>query len=207
MKHKSRLKCLCCNKKNLHEIIDLGLHSFADRFVPKRKLDITDPKYPLVLDMCSNCKFIQSRTITNPKNRYLEIDYSYTSSNSNYSRNHWVEFAGSLEKKISLKNKKIIEIGSNDGFLSYLLKKKGAEVLGVDASEFMIKISKKKINAIQSIFSNSQSKKIKKLFGKADIIIANNVFNHSDNPLDFLKGVYNLLKENSIFIFEQPILQ
>ena len=206
MKHKSRLRCLCCNKKKLHEIIDLGLHSFADRFVPKGKLDITDPKYPLVLDMCNNCKFIQSRTITTPKNRYLEIDYSYTSSNSNYSRNHWVEFVGSLEKRISLKNKKIIEIGSNDGFLSYLLKKKGAEVLGVDASEFMVKISKKKINAIQSIFSNSQSKKIKKLFGKADIIIANNVFNHSDNPLDFLKGVYNLLKENSIFIFEQPNL-
>jgi len=204
MKDKFRLRCLCCNKNNLNEIINLGLHSFADRFVPKEKLNIIDPKYPLILDMCNNCKFIQSRTVTNPKNRYLEIDYSYTSSNSNYSRNHWVEFADSLEEKMSLKNKKIIEIGSNDGFLSYLLKKKGAEVLGVDASEFMVKISKKKINAIQSIFSNSQSKKIKKLFGKADIIIANNVFNHSNKPLDFLRGVYNLLKENSIFIFEQP---
>jgi len=204
MKYKSRSRCLCCNKNKLNEIINLGLHSFADRFVPKEKLNIIDPKYPLVLDMCNNCKFIQSRTITNPKNRYLEIDYSYTSSNSSYSRNHWVEFADSLEKKINLKNKKIIEIGSNDGFLSHQLKKKGAEVLGVDASDFMVKISKKKINAIQSIFSNKQSKKIKKLFGKADIIIANNVFNHSDKPLDFLSGVYNLLKENSIFIFEQP---
>ena len=56
MKNKFRLRCLCCNKKNLHEIIDLGLHSFADRFVPKGKLDIIDPKYPLVLDMCNNCK-------------------------------------------------------------------------------------------------------------------------------------------------------
>lgn len=204
MKNKLRSKCLCCNKNKLNEIINLGLHSFADRFVPKKKLNIIDPKYPLILDMCNNCKFIQSRVVTDPKNRYLEIDYSYTSSNSNYSRNHWVEFADSLEKKTILKNKKIIEIGSNDGFLSYMLKKKGAEVLGVDASEFMVKISKKKINAIQSIFNNSQSKKIKKLFGKADIIIANNVFNHSDKPLDFLKGVYNLLKENAIFIFEQP---
>jgi 2-polyprenyl-3-methyl-5-hydroxy-6-metoxy-1,4-benzoquinol methylase len=204
MKNKLRSKCLCCNKGKLNEIINLGLHSFADRFVPKKKLNIIDPKYPLILDMCNNCKFIQSRVVTNPKNRYLEMDYSYTSSNSNYSRNHWIEFADSLEKKISLKNKKIIEIGSNDGFLSQLLKKKGAEVLGVDASEFMVKISKKKINTIQSIFNYQQSKKIKKLFGKADIIIANNVFNHSDKPLDFLSGVYNLLKENSIFIFEQP---
>ena len=99
MKNKLRSKCLCCNKNKLNEIINLGLHSFADRFVPKKKLNIIDPKYPLILDMCNNCKFIQSRVVTDPKNRYLEIDYSYTSSNSNYSRNHWVEFADSLEKK------------------------------------------------------------------------------------------------------------
>jgi 2-polyprenyl-3-methyl-5-hydroxy-6-metoxy-1,4-benzoquinol methylase len=204
MKYRFRSKCLCCNKKKLNKIIDLGLHSFADRFVPKNKLKIKDPKYPLILDLCNNCKFIQSRTITDPKNRYLEIDYSYTSSNSSYSRNHWIEFADTLEKKTKLEGKKIIEIGSNDGFLSYLLKKKGADVLGVDASKFMVKVSKKKIRAIQSIFNYNQSKKIKKIFGKADIVIANNVFNHSDKPLDFLKGVHNLLGKESIFIFEQP---
>ena len=204
MKYKFRAKCLCCNDKQLKEIVNLGPHSFADRFVPKKKLHIKDPEYPLILDMCMNCKFIQSRTITNPKNRYLEIDYSYTSSNSNYSKDHWIKFSNSLEKKINLKKKKIIEIGSNDGFLSDLLKKKGADVLGVDAAKFMVKISQKKINAIQSIFNFQQSKKIKKSFGEADIIIANNVFNHSDKPLDFLKGVYNLLKEDSMFIFEQP---
>lgn len=204
MKQLVRKKCLCCNKKNLKEIINLGAHSFADRFIPKNKLHIKDPIYPLILDLCINCNFIQSRFITNPKNRYLFIDYSYTSSNSNYSKNHWIEFAKNLKKKTDLKNKKIIEIGSNDGFLSYLLKKKGADVLGVDASEFMVKMSKKKINAIQSIFTFNESKKIKSFFGEADIIIANNVFNHSDKPLDFLKGVYNLLKQDAIFIFEQP---
>ena len=204
MKESVRKKCLCCSKKGLKEIINLGSHSFADRFVPKNKLKIKDPRYPLILDICNKCSFIQSRHITNPKNRYLAIDYSYTSSNSNYSKNHWNEFANSLEKKVALKNKKIVEIGSNDGFLSYQLKKRGADVLGIDASDFMVKLSKKKINSIQSIFTFKESKKIKIIFGKADIVIANNVFNHSDRPLDFLKGVYNLLKQDSIFIFEQP---
>ena len=204
MKSLIRKKCLCCNNKKLKKIIDLGNHSFADRFIPKSKLKVNDPQYPLILDLCGKCKYIQSRYITNPKNRYVSIDYSYTSSNSNYSKNHWINFADSLEKKIKLQNKKIIEIGSNDGFLSYQLKKKGAQVLGVDASEFMVKLSKKKINAIQSIFTLKESRKIKKLFGEADIIIANNVFNHSDKPLDFLEGVKNLLKKDSIFIFEQP---
>jgi 2-polyprenyl-3-methyl-5-hydroxy-6-metoxy-1,4-benzoquinol methylase len=204
MKSLIRKKCLCCNNKNLKEIINLGSHSFADRFIPKSKLKFNDPQYPLILDLCDKCKYVQSRHITSPKNRYVSIDYSYTSSNSNYSKNHWIDFASSLEKKTKLQNKKIIEIGSNDGFLSYQLKKKGAQVLGVDASEFMVKLSKKKINAIQSIFTLKESRKIKKLFGEADIIIANNVFNHSDKPLDFLDGVKNLLKKDAIFIFEQP---
>ena len=143
MKSLIRKKCLCCNNRNLKEIINLGKHSFADRFIPKNKLKIKDPQYPLILDLCDNCKYVQSRYITDPKNRYVSIDYSYTSSNSNYSKNHWIDFANSLEKKAKFQNKKIIEIGSNDGFLSYQLKKKGANVLGVDASEFMVRLSKK----------------------------------------------------------------
>ncbi len=204
MNFKYRQECLCCKKKKLKKIIDLGTHSFADRFIPKKKLNFKDPEYPLILDLCPYCKFIQSRTITNPKNRYIEIDYSYTSSNSFYARNHWIKFSKDLDKKIDLKNKKIIEIGSNDGFLTHLLKRKGANVLGLDASDFMVKLSKKKINAIHCIFSHKESKKIKKKFGQADIIIANNVLNHSDNPKDFLMGIYNLLKDDAIFIFEQP---
>ena len=205
MNYRSRKKCLCCNKKNLSEIINLGLHSFADRFIPHSKSKQKDPMYPLILDMCKKCNFIQSRVITNPKHRYIDLDYSYTSDNSKYSRNHWIKFGNTLDKKFNIKKKKIIEIGSNDGFLSSILKEKGADVLAVDASKFMINIcKKKKINAIHSIFDFSQSKKIKKIFGEADIIIANNVFNHSNEPSNFIKGVSNLLKNDGKFIFEQP---
>ena len=33
-----RKKCLSCNSKNLTEILNLGLHSFADRFIKKNDL-------------------------------------------------------------------------------------------------------------------------------------------------------------------------
>ncbi len=204
MKYKFRNRCLSCKSKNLKEIINLGFHSFADRFIYKKDLKKIDPKYPLILDICSNCKFIQSRAITDPKKRYSEVDYSYTSSNSNYSKKHWIDFAKKINNELNVKEKTIYEIGSNDGFLIHQFKLMGANVLGIDASKFMTKISKKKVNTINCIFNFNQSKKIKKKFGKADIIIANNVFNHSDDPRNFLNGIYNLLKKNSIFIFEQP---
>ena len=205
MKNISRTKCLCCKNNKLVEIINLGKHSFADRFIPRNKEKKKDPKYPLIIDLCKNCQFIQSRIVTSPKNRYIELDYSYTSSNSSYAKSHWKNFANFLNKRISLKDKKVLEIGSNDGFLISILKDKGANVLGIDASKFMVELSKKnKLNAIQGIFNFKESSKIKKIYGSADIIIANNEFNHSNEPNNFLKGVGNLLKKNGLFVFEQP---
>ena len=121
---KIRKKCLSCKNLNLKEIINLGSHSFADRFIEKKNFHKKDPTYPLIIDFCIKCNFIQSRVITNPKDRYSNIDYSYTASNSKYSKNHWRDYANTLDKKFNLKNKKILEIGSNDGYLCKLFKKK-----------------------------------------------------------------------------------
>ena len=77
--------------------------------------------------------------------------------------------------------------------------------MGIEASKFMTKLSnKKKINTIQKIFSFIESEKIKKKFDTCDLIIANNVLNHANDPLDFIKGVKNLLNKNGKFVFELP---
>ena len=57
--------------------------------------------------------------------------------------NHWLKFAEFLNSRITLKNKNIFG-GSNDGYLMSILKSKGANVLGIDASQFMVNLSKKK---------------------------------------------------------------
>jgi SAM-dependent methyltransferase len=203
---RKRLKCLCCKKKKLVKIIDLGLHSFADRFVKIKDAKKNDPQYPLVVDYCKNCSFIQLRYITDPNKRYSEVDYSYTSSNSSYSRNHWNKFYKDVSKFLNNKSyKKVIEIGANDGYLTKIYKNKKYNVVAVDASRFMTQlIKKKKIKYENLIFNYFNSKKIKKKYGNQDIIIANNVFNHSDQPSSFLKGVKNIISKNGVFVFEQP---
>ena len=54
------------------------------------------------------------------------------------------------------------------------------------------------------IFNNINSSKIIKKEGRFDLVIANNVFNHSDDPLNFLKGVDSVLNKDGVFIFELP---
>ena len=55
---------------------------------------------------------------------------------------------------------------------------------------------------VSRIFSDKTVKKIKKKFGKADVVTAFNVFAHNDKLREILKNVEELLTANGEFIFE-----
>src|SRR3989344_9564832 len=113
-----RETCLICGSKNLSEVINLGMQPFADTFIPKTKFSDFDKAYPLICDLCNNCGQIQLRIVTPAEDRYSGIDYSYTSMNSKFSRNHWEKYAKEVSEKIKLnQNDFVIDIGSNDGYL------------------------------------------------------------------------------------------
>jgi 2-polyprenyl-3-methyl-5-hydroxy-6-metoxy-1,4-benzoquinol methylase len=202
-----RIKCLICNQKKLKKILTLGNQPFADTFINHADLKKKEPLKKLELDICSDCGNVQTKYSTNTFQRYNLYNYSYTSSNSNFSRTHWTNYAKSLIKELKINKKsKVFEIGSNDGFL---LKKfrmySKCKVVGADASNYMTKVSiKNKIKTYQMIFNFSASKYLVKNDGKFDLIVANNVFNHSDKPIDFLKGVQYVLNDNGVFVFELP---
>jgi SAM-dependent methyltransferase len=198
------MKKFYLKKKTSIEVFDLGNHPFADTFISKKDLNKKEPIYPLkcFLDKKSGCIF--NEVITSDKKRYNLYDYSYTSSNSSYSKNYWKKYANDFNKKYKFKGK-ILEIGCNDGFLLNQFNKKKYKSFGCDASKFICNLSKdKKYKVMNFIFNLKNSKIIKKKIGGIDYVIANNVVNHSNNPNDFIKGVKNILNDNGYFIFEQP---
>ena len=202
-----RNKCLGCYSFNLNKIIDLGSHSFADRFIDKEIIDKADPAYNLSCSICKECGFIQNNIKTNPEDRYVEIDYSYTASNSKYSINHWNEYASKVIQFHQGNISSILEIGSNDGTLLKAFKILDTEFLlnGIDASPKMIKLCKDNgIDAYLDIFGSNDN--IGYLNNKKyDLIIANNVLNHSESPKEFLSLAKTLLKDrNSIIVYELP---
>lgn len=202
-----RKECLICGSKKLNKIIDLGMHPYADTFIDSSRQSDPLPIYNLSCVMCNNCKLIQTETITKADERYNLFDYSYTSSNSSTSKNHWREFCESISNKLSLdQNSTMCEIGSNDGYLLGLFKEKlNNKVYGVDASRAMCNIANKTgIQTENCIFNEEESNRLLKNQGLSDIIIANNVYNHSDDPISFTTGVKNLLKEGGHYIFEVP---
>lgn len=201
-----RKNCIVCDSDKLNEIIDLGMHPFADTFIPESRRSEYDVVYPLVCDLCGNCGHVQTRYETDPKERYSKMDYSYTSSNSAFSREHWNDYEKEISEELKLSpNSLVLEIGSNDGYLSEQFLKKGCKVLGVDPSSYMAELAEQRgVKTIVGLFGNEISKQILKEYEKVDLVIANNVFNHAENPVEFVKSVAEVLDESGSFVFEQP---
>jgi len=202
-----RKQCVACKSTDLHEIVNLGMHPMADTFIPANRLDEADRVYLLVCDLCANCAQVQLRTVTNPAERYAEYDYSYTSSNSKTSQNHWINYATDVAKKVGLKGTDaVLEIGSNDGFLTEQFKKLGCAALGIDASPAMAQLAAQRgIKTVTGLFGQATAGELEKTLGrKPNLIAANNVFNHANEPLDFALGIKALLAPGGTFVFELP---
>ena len=93
--------------------------SFADTFINKKQYVISEPVYPLQCFLDKDTSEIKVGCNTKADDRYNLYDYSYTSSNSKFAKNHWINYAKDVMKKLNLsEGSKVVEIGSNDGFLS-----------------------------------------------------------------------------------------
>ena len=190
----------------MNKIIDLGMHPFADTFISEEQYGLSEPVYPLQCFLDKDTGEIKVGYDTKADDRYNLYDYSYTSSNSKFARNHWVSYAKDVSNKLNLKyGSKIIEVGSNDGFLSEQFKNLGHNVIGIDPSNYMARLAMdREIKTYTVLFDDKTSKDIRDDFGKADLIVANNVFNHSNKACNFVQGVVNLLNDDGIFVYELP---
>src|SRR5271170_4829829 len=168
-----RKQCLACKSPDLREIVNLGMHPMADTFIPADRLHEGDRVYPLICDLCERCGQVQLRTVTNPAERYSEYDYSYTSSNSKTSQNHWIEYAGTVAGMIGLKGgDAVLEIGSNDGFLTEQFQKLGCKSVGVDPSAAMARFAAERgVKTITGLFGRECAGSVEKTLGQKPRLI------------------------------------
>ena len=205
---KKIIKCPICRKK-FKDFINLGKHPCADTFLRNKQESLNLKKYPLIVGYCI-CEHMSAIYKVSPFKRYKENEYSYTSNNSPVSISHFSKIAKKIVKKFKLdRSKKVIEVGSNDGtFLKNIKDISNAEVLGIDPSDNMCKLAKKKgIDSLNIFFNSRNVNMITKKYGKFDVLYGANVFNHIDDPKDFLLGCKKILKKSGALILEVPDLE
>lgn len=186
------------------KILDLGQHAYADTFIRSDQLHLSEPVFPLHVYMNSTSGQIQLGHASNARDRYNLYSYSYTSSNSAFARAHWDNYAHAISKRFNPK-RLVVEIGSNDGYLVKQFQQADISILGIDGSEFMCDIATAQgVPCVNEVFTQQVAQQVVNKYGKASLVIANNVFNHANDPLNFANGVCELLASDGVFVFELP---
>ena len=198
-----KFDCRSCGNTNLKRVVSLGYQPLANNLINNKndKCDL----YPLEVNYCSKCHNCQLSVAVDPKKMFS--NYLYTSSTSKVFRNHFVEAAKKYQKELKLNKKKsyIIDIGSNDGvalrpFLDLGFKK----VLGIEPAKNLAKLANK--NKIKTFNGFLEKKNIKKIKKNADLILASNVFAHSDKLKEMAECMIGLLSKKGTIIIEVQYL-
>ena len=198
-----KFDCRSCGNTNLKRVISLGYQPLANNLLKKKteKHEL----YPLEVNYCPECHNCQLSVAVDPKKMFS--NYLYTSSTSSSFRNHFIEAAKKYSKELNLKSNKsyIIDIGSNDGVALKPFKDKGfKKILGVEPAKNLAKLANK--NKIKTFNGFLESKNLKNIKGNADLILASNVFAHSDKLKEMATCMFKLLKKNGTIIIEVQYL-
>lgn len=186
------------------KVLDFGQHAYADTFIAKDQIHLSEPVFPLQVNLCPESGSLQLGYISNAEDRYNLYNYSYTSSNSATARNHWQSYAQALSRKFPVGGL-VVEIGSNDGYLLKQFQRLGAQCLGIDSSAEMCTMATVAgVETINALFDKTTSDRVRSSRGAAKLICANNVFNHANDPVVFAQAVTDLLDTDGVFVFEVP---
>ncbi len=198
-----KFECRCCGNVNLKRVVSLGYQPLANNLLNKKnqKAEL----YPLELNYCNTCHNCQLSIAVDPKKMFS--NYLYTSSTSKSFRDHFVSASKKYVKEFKLNQKKsyIIDIGSNEGIALKPFKDLGFhKVLGIEPAKNLAKIANK--NKIKTLNFFLEKKNLKKIKKNADLILASNVFAHSDNLKEMAECMIELLHKNGTIILEVQYL-
>jgi nucleoside-diphosphate-sugar epimerase len=198
-----KFECRSCGNDKLKRVVSLGYQPLANNLLNKKneKCEL----YPLEMNYCDKCHNCQLSVAVDPKKMFS--NYLYTSSTSSIFREHFISASKKYIKEFKLKPKNsfIIDIGSNDGIALKPFKDLGFKnLLGIEPAKNLAKLANKnKIRTFNGFLEKKNMNKIKK---NADLILASNVFAHSDNLKDMAECMIKLLSKKGVIIIEVQYL-
>jgi SAM-dependent methyltransferase len=202
-----RHTCRVCGSSALTKVIDLGEQYLQGSFVKPGKEIPPLRKIPTTLLRCDPkrdehaCGLLQMEHTVPPEILYSA--YWYRSGTNNTMRNHLKSIVEEALTIFTSQNGKVLDIGCNDGtLLKYY--PNTFEKYGIDPSDVALEITPP-ISVIQGIFPSSEL--INRLQGKQiDIITSIAMFYDLEDPIEFSKGIKQILAPRGIWIFEMSYM-
>ena len=195
--------CAFCESRSLELIIDFGKVALAGGFLKPGQFD-AEPFFPLRVFFCNDCYAVQVVDVVDAEKLFGK-NYFYFSSATRTLREHFVDYASEVASRfLNPESSTVVEFGCNDGILLRpFADQRVRTLIGVDpATNIVQTINDPRITVINEFFGTAVARRIVAEYGKADMIVANNVYAHIPDICGVTQSVRDVLGEDGVFIFE-----
>ena len=199
-------KCRFCQSPLEHTFVDLGMSPLCENFLMAGELKKMEAFYPLHVYVCAQCFLVQLEEFVAPSEIYQ--DYKYFSSYSDSWLEHSRSYTNKMIERFKItRNSFVVELASNDGYLLQYFAEKDIPVLGVEPAAHAANIAiSKGVKTEIKFFGNKTVEDIVCTYGKADLLIGNNVLAHVPDINDFVSAMKLFLKPGGLITMEFPHL-
>ena len=202
----SQCVCRLCGERLTHTFVDLGMSPLCESYVPADALEQPEIFYPLHVRQCSSCLLVQLPAYVSGEDIFS--DYAYFSSYSDSWVAHAKRFADAMIDELGLTADGLVtEVASNDGYLLQHFMARGVPVLGVEPAKNVAEVAQSRgIPTVVQFLGGTTGSDIAEHRGRADLVVANNVFAHVPDIRDFAAGLRALVKDTGLVTLEFPHL-
>lgn len=174
----------------------------AGRTDPTLDAEAARSNIPLDLYLCKSCGHLQLLHVVDPV--YIYRKYTYRTSLSLGLTEHFKQSARRLMDELSLPSgARVVDVGSNDGTLLRAFRHFGCEVLGIDPATAIAEAATAAgTETWARFFDRACAAEIVARFGKVDLLLANNVIANIDEMGEFADAVFDVLKDDGVFVFQ-----
>ena len=199
-------ECRLCAATLTDTFVDLGMSPLCESYLSADRLDSAETFYPLHVRICGNCLLVQLPAYV--PGEQIFSDYAYFSSYSDSWVAHARRYADTMIETLRLGPESLVtEVASNDGYLLQHFVARGVPVLGVEPAGNVAAVARGRGIRTEVRFLTADSgAELADRHGRADLVVANNVYAHVPDLIGFTAGLAALVKPTGLVTCEFPHL-
>jgi hypothetical protein len=200
-----KMTCRFCGGA-LFDFVDLGMSPLCESFVAEDRLNAGEHFYPLAAYVCGSCFLVQLDEYVAPEEIFT--DYAYFSGFSDAWLRHAQRYADVMSERLALGTKsRVIELGSNDGYLLQYFVKKGIPVLGIEPAVNVAAAARARgVETRTRFFNAATAAELSNEGLQAELVVGNNVMAQTPALNSFVEGIGIILKRDGVCTIEFPHL-